>query len=206
MGAAAAFTVLLTQQTTTAAFTVQTGDTGNTATTATTFCTSPGTSANLAPTMDSAIYEVQPSNNYRNTAIGVGTGASGDAYTLLKFTIPPLPARCRVTAATIHVFVRTPSGPATINVHRASQPWSNANTWATLPRPVGAGTPVGASTAAGWISWQVPALTQELVNGPDYGFLLKDSVDHHPTVTRYQTFESLESYATRAPYLVVSWG
>jgi hypothetical protein len=207
LAAASAFTVLLAEHTTTAAFTAQTGST-NQAATATTFCTSVGsTTGPLTATLDSAIYEVNPANNYSNTAIGVGTGANGDAYALLKFPTLSPPPRCKVATATLYVYVRTPStGPATINVHRASQPWTNANTWATLPRPVGAGTPVGMPTATGWIAWQVPTLTQELVDGPDYGFLLKDSVDHHPTVTRYQTFESLESYPTRAAYLVVTWG
>lgn len=208
MGAAAAFTVLLAQHTTTAAFTAQTGDTGNTLTSAPTFCTSPGTSPSLTVTRDTAIYEVNPGANYSATAIGVGTGATGDAYTLLRFTLPSLPPRCTVTAATLYVYARTPSAPATVNAYRASQPWDNTTVWSTAPRPAGAGTPspTGVSASAGWLSWPVATLTQELVDGPDYGFLLKDSVDHHPTLTRYQTWESVESYPTRAPYLVVSWG
>jgi hypothetical protein len=208
LAGASAFTVLLAQHTTTAAFTAQTGDTGNQATTATTFCTSPGTSANLAPTRDTAIYEVNANANYSATGIGVGTGASGDAYTLLKFTLPTIPARCTVTAATLYVYAKTPTAPATVNAYRSTQAWTNSNTWNTLPRPGWTGTPASTavSASAGWLSWDVKTLTQELVNGPDYGFLLKDSVDHHPTVTRYQTWESLESYPTRAPYLVVSWG
>jgi hypothetical protein len=207
LGVAAALTVALTLAPSTAAFTAQTGDTGNQVTTATTFCTSPGTTQPaLAPTQDTAIYEVNPGNNYSTTAIGVGTGLSGDAYTLLKFSIPTPPPGCTITAATLYVYVRTASAPATINAHRASVPWDNSTTWSSVPRPAPGVTAVSAGVTAGWMSWPVKPLVQELVTGPDYGFLLKDSVDHHPTLTRYQTFESSDSYPTRAPYLVVSWG
>jgi hypothetical protein len=207
MGVAATLTVALTLAPTSAAFTAQTGDTGNQVTTATTFCASAGTGPPpLAVVNDSAIYEVNPGANYSTTAIGVGTGATGDAYTLLKFTIPSPPPGCTVASAMLYVYVRTPSAPAKINAHRATVTWTNANTWSTLPRPAPGVTAVEADTAAGWVSWQVKTLVQELLVGPDYGFLLKDSVDHHPTLTRYQTFESSESYPTRAPYLVLTWG
>jgi hypothetical protein len=210
LGAAAAFTVLLAQHTTTAAFTAQTADSGNQATTAATFCTTPGTTSpgGTTVTRDTAVYEVNPGNNYGTTAIGIGTGASGDAYTLLKFNLPSFSWRCTVTAARLYVYARTPSAPATINAYRASGPWDGTLTWSSVTRPTWAGTPAPTpvSASAGWLSWDVTTLTQELYSVADYGFLLKDSVDHHPTVTRFQTWESLESYPTRAPYLVITWG
>jgi hypothetical protein len=208
LGMAAALTIGLAQNTTTAAFSGQTVDTGNRASTAATFCTTPGTTAPpLNVALDAAAYEVQPGNNYSATPIGVGTGATGDAYTYLKFPRAPVPPRCTVTAATLHVYARTPTAPATIDVYRAGGPWDNTLTW-NSPRPGWAGTAVSTavSASAGWLQWTVTTLTQELYAGTDYGFLLKDSVDHHPTVTRYQTWESRESDLTKAAYLVVSWG
>jgi hypothetical protein len=209
LGAAAALTVSLTLTTTSAAFTAQTGDTGNLVRTATTFCASAGTGPPpLAVVRDSAVNGANAGANYSSTVIGVATSASGDAYALLKFTIPSPPPRCTVGTATLYVYARTPSAPATVNAHRASVPWDNTTTWSSSPRPGPAGTPVPTevSATAGWLSWPVTTLVQEMVAGPDYGFLLKDSVDRHPTLTRNQIWESSDSYPARAPYLVLTWG
>jgi hypothetical protein len=52
----------------------------------------------------------------------------------------------------------------------------------------------------------VTALTQQLYIGPDYGFMLKDSVDNAGSA-RYQTWDSLESTTVaQRPRLLLSWG
>jgi hypothetical protein len=209
LAAAAALTVALAQSTTTAAFTAGTANGSNQAATATTFCTSPGTTTPaLTVTRDTAVNEASPSSNYGTTVIGIRTSATGDAYTFLKFSLPSLPPRCSVTSATLYVYARTPSAPATMDAYRASGPWDGALTWSSPTRPTYGGTKASTavSASAGWLSWPVTTLTREIYAGTDHGFVIKDSVDHHPTLTRTQTWESLESDPTRAPYLVVSWG
>lgn len=211
LGAAAAFTVLLTQHTTTAAFTAQTGDTGNAVSTAATFCTSPGsTSPALTATMDTAVYQSNPHTNYgAGASIGVGSATSANAYSYVKFdlTAAPIPARCTITNATLTIRASTPTAGATLLVYRADGAWTNTMTWNT-GRVGFTGTPASTASlsAAGFQTWNVTTLTRELYAGTNNGFALKDSVENDAPA-RYQIWDSLESgTAANRPKLSITWG
>jgi hypothetical protein len=211
MAAAAAFTVLLAQHTTTAAFTAQTGDTGNQVTTAATFCTSPGTtSPALTAVLDTAVYQSNPTQTYGTGAsIGVGSATSANAYSYIKFdlTAASIPARCTITSATLTVRASTPMAGATLQVYRADAAWTNAITW-NVGRVGFTGTPstTASLSAAGFQSWNVTTLTRELYAGTNNGFALKDSVDNAGSA-RYQTWDSLESTTpANRPKLSITWG
>ena len=210
VGAAAAFTVLLAQHTTTAAFTAQTGDTGNTATTAATFCASPG-STQLTATSDTAVYQASPNTNYgAGTGIGLRSESGANAYSYVKFTLTsaPIPARCTVTSATLTIRASSPTAGATILAYRADAAWSPATmTWNT-GRVGFTGTPASTASlgSAGAQTWDVTALTQELYAGTNNGFALKDSVENAVSA-RSQTWDSMESgTSANRPKLDITWG
>lgn len=207
LGAAAAFTVLLAQHTTTAAFTAQTGDTGNSVTTATSFCASPG-GTTLQVTNDTYVDEADPATTRGgSTTLRVAAGAGVVAHTYLRFTLPPLQNHCRITNATLRLYAVSSQGPGTILAHRASATWSSGSTtWNTPGRPVAAGTGVGASAGtAGWHEWTVTTLTTELYAGTNHGYLVKDAVETDPA--RATVYESLDSAtAANRPQLVLTWG
>ena len=207
VGAAAAFTVLLAQHTTTAAFTAQTADGGNSATTATSFCALPG-GTTLDVTNDTYVNEADPATaRGGSTTLRVASGAGAVAHAYLRFTLPPLQNHCRITGATLRLYAVSSQGPGTILVHRASTTWSSAtNTWSTPGRPVAAGTGVGAAAGAtGWHEWTVTTLITELYAGTNHGFLVKDAVETNPA--RATLYESLDSPTVAArPQLVLTWG
>jgi hypothetical protein len=212
---AAALTVALTQNTTTAAFTAQTGDAGNQVSSASTFCTAPG-GASLSPTADTAAYQAQPATKYGTAnpiGVAVGTTTTMNGYTFVRFSVAtqaPLPSRCRVTSATLSFFASQPMTGATLYAYRADAAWDPAIlNWST-GRPGFTGTPaVSASLPTGTTGrqqWDVTQLTQELYAGPDHGFALRDSADIAGS-TRYQYWDSMEAAdPLRRPRLDITWG
>jgi hypothetical protein len=216
MGTAAAVTVLLAQNTTTASFAGQTSDTGNQVSSALTFCTTPNTRT-LSPTADTAAYQSAPNSKYGTATgigVGVGTTTSMNAYTFIAFSVAtqqPLPARCKVTGATLRFFASTPMTGATIDAYRADAAWDASTlTWNTgMPGFITATKATSTSLTTGttgWQEWDVTALTKQLYTGPDYGFALRDSATSAGSA-RYQTWDSMESTtAIQRPELRLSWG
>lgn len=204
---AAALTTALTQTTTGAAFTAQTGDGSNQVTASSSFCASPG-GTTLGVTNDTYVSEQSPATVHGGPTLNVSSGAGLHAHTYLRFTMPALQPHCTITAATLRLYATSSQGPGTIDVHRASTTWSSATaTWNMASRPAPAGTRVGAPAGGtGWHQWTVTTLVQELYAGPDHGFLLKDRADN-ANPTRATVYESLDS-ATVAnrPQLVLTWG
>lgn len=209
VGAVAAITVVLAQNTTSATFTAATVDNGNQVTAAAAFCTSPGSSA-VTASADTAVYQSNPTTNYgTSVSIGLGSATSANAYSYLTFALPTVPAHCVVKSATLKIHASTPTAGATLDAYRADAAWTESTlTWNTVGRPGYTGTPATAASlaSAGFQSWNVTALTQQLYTGPDYGFLCKDSVDDAATA-RYQTWDSRESTTVaNRPTLTVTWG
>jgi hypothetical protein len=204
---AAALTTALTQTTTSAAFTAQTGDGGNQVTASSSFCASPG-GTTLGVTNDTYVAEQAPATVHGGPTLNVSSGVGLHAHTYLRFTLPALQPHCTITAATLRLHATSSQGPGTIDVHRASTTWASATaTWNMASRPAPAGTRVGGPAGGtGWHEWTVTTLVHELYTGPDHGFLLKDRADN-ANPTRATVYESLDS-ATVAnrPQLVLTWG
>jgi hypothetical protein len=206
---AVGLTVALTQNTTGAVFTGQTGNAGNQVTAGPQFCISPGPATPLVTTGDAAVYQANTGGQYGSTtSIGVGSAVNANAYSYMTFTLPSAPSGCVLSSAVLKVYA-SQSQAATISVSRASVAWNPATiTWATVGKPVPAGTPVNVAVpgGAGFQQFTVTQLTKELMAGPDYGFMLKDATDDAASA-RYQTWDSLEG-ATPAqrPQLTLTWG
>jgi len=207
LGAAAAFTVLLAQHTTTAAFTGQTGDTANQVTTASTFCTTPG-SDTAAAGEDSSTNGTAGSTSTPNASgnLAVGTSTAGDGYGYIRFTdMDPVPSRCRILSATLTLYASTAQA-ATMQVQRAASSWSQASlNWSNQPAGTGTPVPLAVTGAVGPHAFPVTQLVQDIYNGTNYGFLVRDQASL--TATRYQIYSSFENgTVANRPKLSFSWG
>jgi hypothetical protein len=210
MGAAAAFTVLLAQHTTTAAFTAQTGDAGNSASTAATFCSSPSSTTVLTgvDTRSNGTSGNTGTNYGSATTLPMGTSAGGDGYAYIRFDLLALPARCTITSATLRLYAST-SQAATLNVYRAATAWSAGTlTWSNQPAPAGTPVPLTVPGVNGTAqSFPVTALVQSMYpTTGNHGFLVRDVLTLSGT-TRYQIYDSFDhGTAANRPKLDISWG
>jgi hypothetical protein len=210
MWAAAAFTVLLAQHTTTAAFTTQTGDTGNQASTAATFCTSPG-STTVGASADTTVYLANRTTPYgTNTDVGVGSSSGADGRVLVKFSLPVLPTRCTVTAATLRLYAHDPDAGRTTDVYRvdpAAPAWSEATThWDNQPATTVPAVSNASLASAGWQQWTVTSMVASFYAGTNSGFLLRDGTEGSGTAY-WQLYRAREhGTVANRPQLVVTWG
>jgi hypothetical protein len=206
LAGAAAFTVLLAEHTTTAAFTAQTGST-NQAATATTFCTSPGVKIVVA-SADSTGYQGSPATIYgSDPSIAVTTGAGGNARAVLRFPLPPL-SSCTVTAATLTMYVNSGQTGRIIEVYRvdpAAPVWTEADlSWNTLPATTGAAVTSNSVATGSSQQWTVTSIVQALYTGVNNGFLVRDQTDNNsPTRTQYWDSRDSATPANR-PQLAVT--
>jgi hypothetical protein len=210
MGAAAAFTVLLAQHTTTAAFTAQTGDTGNTASTAATFCTTPG-GTTVGASADTTAYQQNPTTAYGTSAeVGVGSSSGANGRVFVKFALPALAARCTVTAATLRMHAHTPAASRTIDVYRVdpgSPAWSEASTnWNNQPAGTGTAASSASLASGGWQEWSVTSIVTSFYAGTNSGFLVRDRAESSGSAY-WQLYGARENgTAANRPQLVLSWG
>jgi hypothetical protein len=209
---AAALTVTLTQNTTTAAFTAQSGDSGNSVTARADFCTAPGRVDTLPdtgyPTVDTGLYQTQPTTNFSgNNTIGTISSSGAVARSLIKFTLKGKPAGCVVTSAVLSLRVSNGTTGSWITVFRAAATWDpTAVFWNTDPGIVaGSGTSMPSAVNGTLIQWDVKSQVTALYAGPDYGFEIRDAAEGVGNVT--QLFHSMEATTVaNRPKLEITWG
>jgi hypothetical protein len=210
IGAAAALTVVLTENTTSASFTGVTGDTGNQVTAAAAFCSSPG-GQTLAASGDTTGYQSSPTTNYgANVNIGTLSATGANGRLLIRFSLPAIPPHCVLTGATLRLYASTVTAGRTINAYRvdpAAALWTEAGaTWDTLPPTTGTAVGSASLAAVGWQQWSMTSLIATLYTTTNNGLLLTDSVDN-ASPARTQLYESRESgTVAERPELVLTWG
>jgi hypothetical protein len=210
LAGAAAFTVLLAQHTTTAAFTAQTGNAANSATTAASFCATPGSST-VAASADTTGYQQNPTTIYGTSGdIGAGSATGANGRVLVRFALPALGTHCVVTAATLRLYAHTPQAGRTVDAYRVdptAPAWSEASTnWNNQPATTGAGVGVASLASAGWQQWTVTSMVTSMYAGTNSGFLLRDRVEDSATAY-WQLYASRENATTaNRPQLVLTWG
>ena len=212
LAAAAVLTVGLTQSTTTAAFTAQTGDTGNQVSSAATFCSEPGRVDTLPqvgfPTVDTGIYQSQPTSKFAsNPTIGTISSANAVARSLIKFTLKGKPAGCVIASAVLTLRVSNGTAGSTIEVFRAAAAWDPTTVdWTSDPGIVAGSATSAASAANGFpVQWNVATQVTALYAGPDYGFEIRDAAEGVGNNT--QLFHSMEATTVaNRPQLEITWG
>jgi len=209
---AAALTVTLTQNTTTAAFTAQSGDSGNSVTARADFCTAPGRVDTLPdtgyPTVDTGIYQTQPTTKFAsNPTIGTISSANAVARSLIKFTLKGKPAGCVVASAVLTLRVSNGTVGSTIQVFRAAAAWDPTTVdWTSDPGIVAGSATSAPSAANGFpVQWNVAPQVTALYAGPDYGFEIRDAAEGVGNNT--QLFHSMEAtMVANRPKLEITWG
>ena len=212
VAAAGVLTVALTQSTTGAVFTGQTGNAADQVTAAPDFCTAPGRVDTLPttgyPTVDTGIYQSQPTTDFSaNTTIGTISASGAIARSLIKFSLKGKPSGCVVASAVLTLRVSSGTTGSFTRVYRAATTWDPTTVrWPTDPGYV-AGTFAQAATASNGsvVQWDVATLVTALYAGPDYGFELKDAAEGVGSST--QLFDSMEATTVaNRPQLVITWG
>lgn len=130
----------------------------------------------------------------------VSKGSGQNARTLVRFTMPSLPAGCAVQSAILRVFAASATSGRTLQALRVTGSWTeSAVNWSTHPATAGAAAT--ASSATGWREWAVAAqVTASYSAGSHHGFLLRDAAENAGGVE--QKFNSREQ-STNRPQLVL---
>jgi hypothetical protein len=206
-----ALTVGLAQNTTTAAFTAGTGNAGDTVTASGNFCASQGVQVAATLAEDSPAYQANPTTFYGSYAsIGAVSQSGQNARSVLRFTLPTVPAHCAVTGAVLRLYATRSDAGASVVVYQVatgSSGWTEAGiSWNTLPGTTGPAASGGSPGTLGWQQWTVTTQTAALYATVNSGFLIR-VVTASAGVGRWQLYDSKEG-ATPAnrPQLLITWG
>ncbi len=168
-------------------------------------CT-PGSST-VNATADAWTSEALPSqNNGSDPTLSVASqNGNKDKRALVQFSLPTIPAGCTFSSATLELFAESVSAGRTINVSRAATIWSAPGVmWSNQPAPAGTAVGVVATAGTGWKSWTVTSLVQSQYAGPNYGFVVQDSLEGQASA-KLQQYRSADTAAPEKPRLTVSW-
>jgi hypothetical protein len=191
-------------ETTGAVFSRTTANGGNTFQALGTFpCTAPGT-VTLTSVADAAVRQNNANANYgtQTTTDVQSRNGSRNRRTLVRFTLPAIPNRCSVTAATLRLNTTTLVAGRTYQAFRLNGAWTETGvTWNTQPATTGPATTT--VTAAGWIQWTVTTQVQSMYSGGNNGFLVRDQTEDDPSsvLNQYSSREGAND-----PQLVVTFG
>lgn len=176
---------------------------GNSFQAAASFCTNPGTQTVMADA-DSWVDELIPVVNHgTEPSLFIRSGLLQDRRTLVSFSLPPIPARCSVTLASLRLFAKSAEGARSLEAYRAAATWTETGvTWNNQPGT--AGSPSTTSSGTGWRAWTVTTQVQSMYSGSNYGFLVKDSIEDE-VVPSTQDLSSREG-ASNLPELLITFG
>lgn len=207
---AVALTVVLAREPASGAFGDGTDDTGNEVTAAAVFCSGAGTATQNSTTtvVDTWIEEASPTaSNGGNRSLHVRSSSAGDIRTLLRCTLPTIPAGCTVTAATVRLYAAATTSGRTLDLYRvdpAAATWNEYTvTWGTQPPTTGAPVATTAGAAGSWHQWTATALVQAQYASGNDGLLLRDRAEGNVSQVENR-FRAREDGVP--PQLVVTWG
>jgi hypothetical protein len=186
------------------AFSDTTDNSGNTFQAAASFCTAPGAQT-VYSNADSLVAEAAPTMNFGTDAatFGVRSYSSGDARSLVRFNLPPAPAGCSVTGASLRLYTSAGVTGRTLQAYRVATNWTETGvTWNNQPGTTGAAV-TAPSVASGWVTWSVTSMVQAMYLGANNdGFKVRDSVENsYPA--RDQSMHPREN--TNDPRLIVTF-
>lgn len=184
-------------------FTATTSNSGNSFQAAASFCTNPGTQTDVADA-DSWVDELLPVVNHgTESSLVIRSALLENGRTLVSFSLPPIPARCSVTLATLRLFAKSANGARSLETYRAAGPWTETGvTWNNQPGTSGA--PSTTASGNGWREWTVTSQVQSMYSGSNYGFLVKDSVEDEvlPSTQDLSSREDVSNF----PELLITFG
>lgn len=157
--------------------------------------------ATLTAVADAWIEQNSPSNNKSSDSVLKVRSkvSSNNARTLVRFTLPTIPAGCRVAAAKLRLFSDSARTGRTLQAIRVTGSWSESGlTWNNQPTSGGSAASVGSGT--GWREWNVILHIEEMyASGASHGFLIRDASEGNDAE---QSSHSREKGSNR-PQLVI---
>lgn len=169
-------------------------------------CATPGDQPALIASADVQVKQGEPNLNFgTETVLRARSSLNNNRRSLLRFTLPTLPAGCTVTASTLRLYNSLPTSGRVISVYQAAATWNEGvATWNNQPGQ--AGTAVTSTAGAtGWQTWTVTThvIAQYTTNN---GFVLRDQTEDAGT-QQQQEYHSRE-FATVSlrPELIVTLG
>ena len=176
-----------------AGFSGSSSNPSNSFTAASSFCVSPGQEV-IAASRDAYVDSLSASSNFGNDATLSVRPAQvlvlSQRRSLVGFSLPSVPSRCTLTAATLRLYTSSPGGGRTIEVYRLNGAWTEAGvTWNNQPATTGTAASSASLSSAGFQSWNVLAQVQAMYSGTNNGFLVKDSADS-AVLSVSQTYQS----------------
>jgi hypothetical protein len=132
-------------------------------------------------------------------------GPSNNTRALVRFSLPPVPAGCSVTSATLRLHASAVSATErTLEALQVADDWSEgAVNWSNQPTTIGGAALTASGTGAGYREWNVSSQLRSMYAGSNNGFLIRDAGENYGGAE--QQFHSREHAANR-PELVVRFG
>ena len=196
----------LASGTTLAAFSDSTSNTGNVFTANATFCT-PGSQTVSTANADSYVNQAVPTENKGTDSNLFVQSKSGsqNRRTVVRFTMPTIPAGCSVTSATLSVYNKSPTSGRTIQALRATSTWTETGVnWNNQPTTDGTAIATSTTPSSGaYQQWTVTTQVQAIYAGTNNGFLLKDATENSAS-SPSQNYSARED-SPNDPTLAVSW-
>ena len=204
LGAATALTVALAGTPAGSAFTGATGSSGNSVGTAADFCPAGGTT--LTPSGDSWIDSASVTPNGSDSKLMVMASVSANQRSLVRFSLPSLPAACVLASAELRLYATSPASGRTIDVYRgdpAAPLWDESTViWSDQPGAVGTAVSSPSLITAGWQTWTVTDHVLDHYAGTNNGLILRDSAESLSPIAE-QRYSSREG--ANPPGLVLTW-
>lgn len=171
------------------------------------FCTG---STTLTASADSDVDEEFPNTNHGTaTTLQLDSNAGKRNRPYLTFTLPPLPAGCALTAATLRISPAVTGGAlATHNLYRITTPWTETGiSWNAQPstaNPAPFADP-GISLNPPPIDLDALATVQAMYAGTAYGFSIRSTYEGSGSGSYNSYYDSREASSGK-PQLVLTWG
>lgn len=153
---------------------------------------------------DAAAYEESPDTNYGNASTLYVYAMNGERRrTAVTYGLPPIPADCAVTSATLRMYNSGPEPGRTLEVYRNASVTSTESSLTWNTQPAAGGAPATATTPASpaWMTWDVTTQTQAHYASVNTGFQIRDAAEGPDAAE--QRFDSRE--AANRPELVLTF-
>jgi Bacterial Ig-like domain len=168
--------------------------------------TCPTTPQSLAADRDSWVSEGSPLNNFGNDSTlkvksQAGSQINYNARTLVRFTLPPLPAACTsIASATLRLDAQSAAPDRTLEALRVASNWGETDvTWSNQPGTTGPAVTI--PSGEGTLEWPVTAQLLDMYVGDNHGWLIRDAEENG--VGAEQTFNGRLKLNDGPPELVL---
>ena len=172
-------------------------------------CVAPG-GRTVSAVADTWVDQANPTTNFGTVATMnvLSKSPNANGRTLIRYTLPPLPAGCAVTDARLRIRDATPAGGRTLQAFRTTTAFSETTTnWNNQPPTTGAAATVASPAAAGWLEWDVTSQVQATYPGTDSAYVIRDATENASAAGVQQILESRTAGTVgNRPQLVVTYG